>query len=269
MKDNINGSKMSNNILEVKSVQSNNLKILFKALKEVLLTDINLIFTKEAIKVIEVDGNKKAMVHLSLNSEAFEYYFCDKEEIIVGINSTNIYKIIEICNNNDVISFCINKEEEDYLYINMENSIDNKIFTSKVKILNLGSNHIRNIPDITFDCEITIPSSKFQKYMKNLNSLGVDNNLEIISIDKKLVFSCSGDFSNNKIILGGSENVVFDKHNQDTIQGVFPLKFIILFTKASNLCKTLQLYLKNDAPLILKYNVGNLGDLKFVLSPVF
>ena len=39
------------------------------------------------------------------------------------------------------------------------------------------------------------------------------------------------------------------------VQGSFSLKYLILFTKCTNLCNLINIFLKNDYPLIIQYNV--------------
>lgn len=252
--------------LFLKTVQSSNIKTLFEVLKEVLLGDINMIFTRENVKVVELNQNKMAMVYLNLQSEAFEQYYCEKE-IHVGINTTNFYKIIKIAKNSDTVSFFIDEKSEDYLHIRLENRDDNKIFESKVPLLDIGSPLIE-IPKLEYPSVISLPSVKFQKYIKDLNSLGTDCVLNIMSVGQQLIFSCKGDFSDNKAVIGESQDTTFDSVNEhQIIQGSFSLKFLILFTKATSLCQTVQIYLKNDFSIILEYNVGSLGSLRFILSP--
>lgn len=259
---------MDNNyILDLKTVQSSNIKILFEVLKEVLLGDINLIFTPDSIKVVEMNDSRVAMVYLNLKSEAFEHYYCERE-VNVGLNTTNFYKIIKIAKNSDTISFFIEKNREDMLGIRMENSEDNRVFESRISLLDIPLTTLE-IPKLEFPSVISLPSVKFQKYIKDLNSLGTDCVLEITSVGQQLTFKCLGDFSENKAIFGNSNDTNFDVNNDmEIIQGKFLLKFLILFTKATSLCQTLHIYLKNDYSIILEYTVGSLGSLRFILSPI-
>jgi proliferating cell nuclear antigen len=254
-------------ILNLKTVQSSNIKTLFEVLKEVLLGDINMIFTPNNIKVVEMNESRMAMVYLNLQSEAFEQYHCERE-IHVGLNTTNFYKIIKIAKNSDTISFFIDKDQEDFLGIRMENRDDNRIFEAKIPLLDIGS-PIMEIPKLEYPTVISLPSVKFQKYIKDLNSLGTDCKLDITSVGQQLTFSCRGDFSENKAIFGNSDDTKFDNETPfDVIQGTFSLKFLILFTKATSLCQTVQIYMKNDFSIILEYCVGSLGSLRFILSPI-
>ena len=50
------------------------------------------------------------------------------------------------------------------------------------------------------------------------------------------------------------------------IQGEFSLKSLSHFIKCTPLCSHLEMYLGNDLPLIIKYNVASLGEIKLGLS---
>jgi proliferating cell nuclear antigen len=257
---------MTDYILEIKTVQSNNIKILFEVLKEVLLGDINIIFTPEVIKIMEVDGSETAIVNMTLQSEAFESYYCESK-IIVGINTNMFYKIIKIAQKNDVISLFISRGKKSELGIRLENNEDNRVFESKINLLDVPVK-ILEIPKKEFDSVIDLPSIKFQRYIKNLNSLGLDCILNVSSVGQQIIFSCKGDFSFNKIIIGESEYNTFIGSSDEVIQGNFYLKFLILFTKATSLSSTVRIYIENDFPMILEYSVGSLGKLKFILAPI-
>ena len=55
---------------------------------------------------------------------------------------------------------------------------------------------------------------------------------------------------------------------QFPVQGLFSIKFLLLFTRCTNLCQHLQMYIKNNYPLIVKYQVASLGDIKLCLAPI-
>jgi len=59
------------------------------------------------------------------------------------------------------------------------------------------------------------------------------------------------------------------KQNDSTIiQGEFSLKNLGYFIKCTNLCNSIEMYLENDLPLIVKYSVASLGDIKLCLAPL-
>ena len=54
----------------------------------------------------------------------------------------------------------------------------------------------------------------------------------------------------------------------EIIQGEFSLKNLSYFIKCTNLCNQIQIYLGNNLPLIIKYNVASLGEIKLCLAPL-
>ena len=56
-------------------------------------------------------------------------------------------------------------------------------------------------------------------------------------------------------------------HSQ-IIQGEFSLKNLGYFIKCTNLCSQIEMYLENDLPLVVKYNVASLGEIKLCLAPL-
>jgi hypothetical protein len=50
------------------------------------------------------------------------------------------------------------------------------------------------------------------------------------------------------------------------VQGMFSLRILCLFSKCSALSSSVELYLRNDYPLIVRYQVANLGEIKLVLA---
>ena len=61
------------------------------------------------------------------------------------------------------------------------------------------------------------------------------------------------------------------KQNDDPsviVQGEFSLKSLSQFIKCTPLCSHLEMYLGNDLPLIIKYDVASLGSISLALAPL-
>ena len=52
------------------------------------------------------------------------------------------------------------------------------------------------------------------------------------------------------------------------IQGEFSLKNLGYFIKCTNLCSQIEMFLENDLPLVVKYHVASLGEIKLCLAPL-
>jgi hypothetical protein len=125
------------------------------------------------------------------------------------------------------------------------------------------------VDPIQFPYAAYFPSSDFHKYCKDISL--ITEKIEIKCTNNKVSFGikgadiCDADFEISETNGGLSIDINTDNKNE-IVQGVFSLKWLNVFTKCTNLSPQVVLYLKNDYPLIIKYSVAALGEVKFVLS---
>ena len=101
---------------------------------------------------------------------------------------------------------------------------------------------------------------------------GLTDTLELKSVDNLLILSCKGDFAQQETCIRETHSGLSFLKNQnpeEIVQGIFALKHLVLFSKCTNLCNSVELYLKNDYPLIIKYTVASLGEIKLCLAPKY
>lgn len=253
------------NCIEIKTIQSSAFKILIEALKEIL-TDTCLEIDENGIKIVAMDTSHIVLVHLRLDASKFEYYHCEKK-MVIGVNMLNLHKLIKTINSNDTLSLYIDSTDLNHLGIRIENSDKNSKTIYKLNLLDLDSQSI-SIDPVEFNSVITLPATDFQKIIRDMNNLS--DFVEIRNINKQLIFSCKGDFCNQETVISDNDSSVQHitlKSSNEIVQGFFHLRYMVMFTKCTNLCSTVELYMKNDYPLIVKYDVASLGDLKLCLAP--
>lgn len=254
-------------LLNVKTVQSSAFRVLVEALKEIL-TDANFEFDCNGIKVMAMDSSHTVLVHLKLNAKNFEFFQLNREKITIGVNMINLFKLIKTMGNNDTLSLFIEEDNESVLGIKLENNDKNTRTKYELNLMDLHEDNI-HCPPAEFESVITLPSVDFQKICRDMHNLA--DNIEIQSLGNQLIFRCNGDFASQETIIGetGSGGMTFLKNDSpdDIVQGIFALKHLVLFSKCTNLCSNIELYLKNDYPLIIKYSVASLGEIKLCLAP--
>ena len=136
-----------------------------------------------------------------------------------------------------------------------------------MNLLDINDEKIQ-IPDATFETALTLPSSDFQKIIRDMMNIG--ELIEIKSVGSELILNCSGDFASQETSLAETNNgLQFTQSSspEQPIQGFFSLKYLSLFTKCTNMCNQIHIYIKNDYPLVITYSVANLGDIKLCLAP--
>jgi len=112
-----------------------------------------------------------------------------------------------------------------------------------------------------------MPTTDFQKIIRDLN--GISDRIEIKSVGNDLIFSCDGNFATSRIFRSESDGNMEFVNKPDAsvvIQGEFSLKSLSHFIKCTPLCSHLEMYLGNDLPLIIKYDVASLGSISLVLA---
>tara|TARA_B100000035_G_C21019862_1_gene563552 strand:+ start:1464 stop:2324 length:861 start_codon:yes stop_codon:yes gene_type:complete len=267
-----NDNDNNDNVLTIKTVQIAPFRILMTALKDILL-DTNILFTKEGIKIINMDKTHTILVHLFLQASNFEFYECIHDKIIIGVNMLHLFKLISTIDNDDTLTIYIEKDDYDdgviqELGLKFENGDIKQSKIQKLKLIEPDLDEIE-MPDILYSSIINMPSSDFQKIIRDLAS--ISEKLEIKSVDNELIFKCNGNYAKAEIRRTETSNSMQFLQKQGTneiIQGIFSLKNLIYFIKCTNLCNQIEIYLKNNKPLIVKYNVASLGEIKLCLAPL-
>jgi proliferating cell nuclear antigen len=252
-------------VLEISTVQATAVRILVEALKEILI-DANFEFTKEGIRIMKMDSSSTVLVHLRLHADNFESYFCDRPRIL-GINMFNLFKLIRTIGNDDILTLYYDDSKLGVLGIRIENGSKNQVTNYSLNLMEIDIEKI-DIESEKFESEISMPSADFQKIIKDI--AGLSDTIDIKSVGNKLMFSCEGDFASQDTEIGETQNgITFTKNSDKIIQGKFSSKHLVSFTKFTNLCNTIQIYIKNDYPIIIQYACASLGTCKLALAPKF
>jgi proliferating cell nuclear antigen len=225
--------------------------------------------SSEPEEVISMDETHTVLVYLRLHSDRFNEYYCPQKHVL-GINMIYLFKLIKTIGNSDILTLYLPASNPNKLGIRIENADKATTTTYLLKIFDTNVEDIQ-IPGLNFTSIIGLPSSDFQKICRDMNGLGDGERMEITSSGSELIFKCMGDFAEQETIISENQSNMKVTRNSKTaeiVQGVFLLKHLVLFTKCTNLCPSIEMYLKNDYPLIIRYTVANLGEVKLVLAPL-
>jgi len=261
-----------NNVLTIKTVQIAPFRTLMIALKDILL-ETNISFQPDGIRIVNMDKSHTILVHLYLAASNFEFYECKKDKIIIGVNMFHLFKLINSIDNDDTLTIYI--ENNDYydgivshLALKFENGDIKQCKTQKLKLIEPEQDELE-VPDVKFSSIINLPSADFQKIIRDLSC--ISDKLEIKSVGNELIFKCQGQFASAEIHRAEADEsmkFILKQDSTKVIQGEFSLKNLGYFIKCTNLCPQIELYLENDLPLVVKYNVASLGEILLALVPL-
>ena len=240
--------------MKLVTIQASAFKSTFEVLKDIL-NDVNIYFRPQGMYIVTLDTARTSLIDIFLAADNFEEYECTQEEIIAGINISNTFKLLKTITNNDVLKIEINSKEHMDIEISSEAKKTNTKF--QLKLLDINESRIE-VPDIEMTTITTLPSVDFQRLCRDMSNIGTD--IEIKRTGKAIQFRCEGDFANQ-------ETSIECLDESPTITGVYSLKYLNIFTKATSMCASVQIIQETgNRFLILKYNVANLGELKFYLA---
>ena len=241
----------------LKTIQASAFKSCFEVLKDIL-NDVNVYFDSDGIKITTLDTARAALVDIHLHAENFEHYECDQKEFVAGINIANTYKLLKPITNNDTLT--ISMESREFLNFRIDNESKRSVTDFKLKLLDIDEDQIE-LPKIETRVTTVLPSVDFQRICRDMSSLASD-----IIIERnctKLIFKCDGDFANRTTEIECVDNENFES----SLKGMYSLKYLNLFTKATGMCASVQIMMEDEMRfLILKYDVANLGEMKFYLA---
>ncbi|CAB4574112.1 MAG: proliferating cell nuclear antigen (pcna) [Actinobacteria bacterium] len=261
----VDAAILPSRLIDIKTIQSQVFRTLVEALKEII-TDGNLEIDNTGIRLIAMDKSHTVLIHLRLHADKFESFYCSKP-LILGLNMINFFKLIKTVANDDTLTLYVDRADENKLGIIIENARKNSVTTYKLKLIEINEATI-HIPRVEFPSVITMPSATFQKVCREMSN--ISDKIEITSQGDRLILGCDGEFADQETVMKETtDGMHFMKQEnpKDIIQGVFNLNHLILFTKCSGLCNTIEIYLKNEYPLIILYRVASLGEIKLCLAP--
>ena len=260
----------ANNVLTIKTVQIQPIRNMITAIKDVL-TDATIIYTNSGLKITNFDKTHTIIVSVMLNANKFEVYDCKPEKIIVCANTMHLFKVISTMSNDDILSMYIDKDDYhdgivSHLGLQYDNGDIKQCYSQKLRLIEPDTEELK-VPDVEYSTVINLPTSDFQKIIRDMN--GISDRIEIKSVGNDLIFSCEGNFASSKIFRsesGGCMEFIQKPNASVIVQGEFSLKSLSHFIKCTPLCSHLEMYLGNDLPLIIKYDVASLGSIKMCLS---
>jgi proliferating cell nuclear antigen len=266
-----------NYVLIIKTIQIQPIRNLITALKDILV-DATITFTPIEMKIINFDKNHTIVVNVHLFANNFEEYYCGPEKIIICANASHLFKVISTMATDDVLTIYI--EKNDYnegnvseLGLQYDNGDIKQCYSQKLKLLEPDPEELI-VPQVEYSTIINLPTMYFQKIIRDLS--GLSDRMEIMSVGNNLIFSCQGAFSKTKIYRSEADGqktdgqMTFVKKPDESmvIQGEFSLKSLSNFIKCTPLCSHLEIFLGNDLPLIVKYHVASLGEIRLCLGPL-
>lgn len=222
------------------------------------------------IKIVAVNQTKTLIIIIKLESSKFSIYKVSKPVYDVGINLSQLFKLIRSLDKDDILTLSIESDDKQVLLLDVENEVKSLRTRMRLKTLDIDKKAYK-IPDTKFDMVVTMESTEFHRICKDLSQLS--EYVDIVCKEQSITFTSTGDCADKSITLETSDTngVKIKPLKANTgiiVQGIFELKYFTMFQKCSNLCTNIQIYMRNNYPVFIKYLIASLGQILVGIVPV-
>jgi proliferating cell nuclear antigen len=268
-------------IVKIETLQPSNFKALFGILKENSIVEVNINITPDGLEILEMDPTHIVIVHVLLNANNFDSFYC-RTPIKIGVDAVNLTKILKGVGTKDTLTIFVEDLKDDNnsdadvsisFGLLIENSAKGQ--SSKIYIDTMDVNeHQMDVPDLNYPYHIQLPSTDLQSILTNSKNMAGEV-MKILFHKDTLVFYTKGDIGSLETTRTKTNkedsSIKIQKNETDDESGIIEiyvkLEKLVEFTKCSCLSPMATIYLKNDFPLFLEYDVGNLGFIRLGVSP--
>jgi len=253
-------------MFEAKLANASTLKKVIDAVKD-LITDASWEITEGGIALQAMDSSHVALVSLKLRTEGFEEFRCDRG-MTLGINLQNMAKIMKCAGNDDSVTLRANDDGDTITFI-FDSPNQERQSQYEIKLMDLDVEHL-GIPETDYACTIKMPSSEFSRICRDLSQIG--DSLQVTCTKNGVQFGAKGDLGTGAVRLSQHSNV--DKEEeavvielQEACSAMFAAKYMNQFTKAGPLTARVQLSMSSDVPIVVEYQIEEMGHIRFYLAP--
>ncbi|CAD8117790.1 unnamed protein product [Paramecium sonneborni] len=239
-------------------------KKIVEAIKE-LVKNVNLEANGTGISLQAMDTSHVALVALQLNEKGFKKYRCEKS-LTMGLSIENLQKILKCSGNDDQITLRTQEEEPTTLSFTFESK--NRISEFQLNLMSLDQEQL-GVPDTDYSSVIKMPSSEFTKICRELGNIN-----EAIGIETSkdgIKFYVKGDIGEGQVSVKSNDEEKREERVEcdvdEPVNLSFAVRYFNLFNKASALSTQVILSMSQDQPLVIEYQIDNMGSLKLYLAP--
>jgi proliferating cell nuclear antigen PCNA len=155
-----------------------------------------------------VGRERISMVNMVLNAKAFQNFYVESD-MILGVNLINLNSLLRSVGSHDTLTLFINKTERNKLGIKLQDAGKNKVTKFMLDLIELDY-VVHDIPDMTPQSVITMPSSDFQQTCRALGLL--TDSVDIQCAGNQISFKGKGDFAEQITAFGETEDgIIFNE----------------------------------------------------------
>lgn len=243
----------------IKTVQAAAVKLLCDVLKDIV-HDVTLRLDDRGVTCNCIEHSKTCYVNMVLHADRFDVFYCPlTTDISLSMEQLSI--LVGMCGHNDQLSLYQERLHTDVIVILIESQTQGDVMKKKWELkLKAMDTYTVDLPPAEYLSIITMSSAFFHSTCRSCSK--VSDVLVIESLSDKLRIGVRGSWAGGAIEISQTKDCSFLATSPKEYRGAFALRFLLMFTKATGLSNTVELYLAEDYPLVVKYMIADLGELQ-------
>lgn len=230
---------------------------------------------KGGIKIVEINDFESIVIILKLDAINFFKFDCKKPIYSIGLDPSIMFNILKNIEKDDQMTVFVNEANKQYLNIELQNGKKKCKSSYDFKLMDLDERKISPIPP-EFDILIEMKTVDFHNVCKELSTFSQFMIVECT--DKKIEFKCKGNICNTKKEFehdpDGDEGTVNIKLNPNRkknepiiIREIYDLNDICMFQKCKSISVNMQILLKNENLMFIRYFIASYGTMTVGFNP--
>jgi proliferating cell nuclear antigen len=217
------------------------------------------------VRLHEINSQRSVMVFVRLPACEFHEFFCAQKVKIISLNFQTLNRFLKrIDKDDDVMTWILRSDKPDHLIIqNRSVSNGGKFSEYEIPLIEVTKQKL-DYDEATFESMVSMPSAQLQSLCKSIKDFS--EYIEIKSIGKQAQFYCKGESGTIRETLGQAPKEGSGK--QAVVQGIFEARYIAAASKCTPLSPKVDIFLKNDWPVVLTYTFSRKSKICFWISPV-
>ena len=256
-------------LINFTTTQISAFRIAFEAI-ESLISDVMFVFTKDDIRIKDIDKTGKLLISAKFEADKFDIYQYEhtSDKFKIGISTESIVKAIKSNLSYDVMSFsvCGLPASEYQVVMTLRSLSRDECKTCYLKKANVLASP-DNIATMEYSAKCSMNPTLLSKYIKDLNhvstsvSIGITDTEFVLTgiVDDKLE---SKIITTNKIKFGNTVSV--ERVDDEKPSKKIPITSLLLLNRCVNLNSVCDIYLSNELPLLISYPLSSMGEIKIV-----
>lgn len=256
-------------MFEARLPQSSTLKKLLDAIRD-LIPQANFDCSADGISMQGVDQSHVSLILMTLRSQAFEQYRCDRS-LSLGIHLANFAKVLRCAGNDDSLKITADDDSPDCAEFMFESAKGDRVAHFQLKLMDIDCEQVA-VPEPEYTTVVTMPSAEYRRICTDLAVLGENVTIEVNK--NSACFSVDGDIGVGALTINQTSAVDEKEEDavtidcQEPVKMTFPGQYLLSYTKAGAVSPVVSLFLRDMLPLGVEFNLPDEhGYVRFYLAP--